>query len=550
MVLTFPSFAFLISLSVFLILYGLCPERWRKYLVLLGSVAFVAVNSWVAALCALGFGFANFILGFCIQNTRFRKAALGFAVATNAVAMVGFKMLNVGVLGMSYYLFSFMSYLVEVYRQTIRAEHDPIRFAGFTFFFPKFTQGPITRYGELRNQLDAPACRMAGVQQGLEYFIIGFALKVLVVDKLDLPWQVLGTGEPGYYNLLTIGYESISTKLAWLAAIDVSLHIFLEWQAYMFMALGIAGALGYKLPQNFNYPYIARTIGDYYRRWHMTLTRWFKDYVYIPLGGSRKGLLRTVVNILLVWLLTSVWHGNGLSVKYVIWALLFAGAVIYDPFWNRRINGDPETAGKPGLLKALLGHIWLILLVPVSVLILWKPASGLNFILWGMIIGVLIVGEKLWKLFVIDKFRIGERLEKAGFVGKLWKILVSVCAHIWVVIPIVVTWVMFHITDYEELKLFLGRLFPGAGSSAGVIPDDFGIYWNQYKLSFYTILGIILCFPLPERLYQRLRRLTVGPKKFRLGAWIVSALLAVLFWYTVYTLQKNGGSNPMGYANF
>lgn len=551
---SFTCIPFLIALAVFLILYGFCPARFRKYLLLVGSIGFVAANSWQAALFALGFAVANYIMGICVQYTRYPKLTLGFAVATNAVAMIGFKLLNVGVLGMSYYLFSFMAYLVEIYRQTIVPEIDPVRFAGFSYFFPKFTQGPITRYEEMRDQLEKPNYRLSGIQLGIEYFIIGFAMKILLVDKLNLPFQTTASGEPGFYNLATIGYESISTKLAWLAAVDVSLHIFLEWQSYMFMALGIASALGYKLPQNFNYPYMARTIGDYYRRWHMTLTRWFKDYIYIPLGGSRAGLLRTVANILLVWLATSLWHGNGLSPKYVIWGLLAGGAVVYDPIWYRRINGSAEQNGegsvRSGIGSRLLGHIWLILMIPISVLILWKPSSGVNFILWGMTIGVLIVMEKLWKIFVIDKLKLGARFSGNKVLKNIWKVFVSIFAHIWVVIPILVTWVMFHISDYSELKLFLGRLFPKAGTSKGVIPNDFQIYWTDNKLWKYTLVGILFCFPFLETFFQWFRKLTVGQKRFKLGSWIVSILLAALFWFAVYTLKQRGGSDPMGYAGF
>ena len=150
---TFTSISFLIALAVFLVLYGFCPARYRKYLLLVGSVAFVAANSWQAALFALGFAVANYVMGICIQYTRYHKLTLGFAVATNAVAMIGFKLLNVNVLGMSYYLFSFMAYLVEIYRQSLAPELDPVRFASFAYFFPKFTQGPITRYEEMKDQL-------------------------------------------------------------------------------------------------------------------------------------------------------------------------------------------------------------------------------------------------------------------------------------------------------------------------------------------------------------------------------------------------------------
>ena len=372
---------------------------------------------------------------------------MAMAVAINAMAMMTFKLLNVGVLGVSYYLFSFMAYLVDIYRGTHGAELDPARFASFSFFFPKFTQGPITRYGELADQLEKPKIDAAAIQKGLERFCLGFVLKVLVSDKLGIFFK---DGE--FWSLARIGYESIGTDLAWLGVVVASLHIFIEWQAYMYMVLGLAEMMGFRLPPNFNYPYIARTVGDYYRRWHMTLTRWFKDYIYIPLGGSRKGLLRTVVNVFLVWVVTSLWHGNGLAPKYMVWGLLCAAVVVLDAWLNNRAE---ERLGKDaGATTKLLLHLPLLLLIPITWFFLREPASGFNFIVWGMSIGGMIVLERLWKTFVAERLRIGERLGAETLGGKLWHGLVSVLAHIWVVIPMMLTWLIFTLTEY-------GRRGPG-----------------------------------------------------------------------------------------
>ena len=531
----FNSIPFLIGFAVFLILYAFCPKRYTMILMLAASVLFLAVNSWQAGLWALGFTAVSYVLGYCVEQTSSRKLATVCSAAILTIALVTFKLLNVSMLGMSFYLFSFLSYVIDVGRGTIAAEHSPLRFASFSFFFPKYVQGPITRYGELSGQLDRPRCSLATMQVGLCYFILGFAMKVLLSGPLMTLWD-------GKYNAIsTIGYESISTKLAWFGAAVTSLQIFLDWQAYTFMAMGIAGALGYRLPQNFNYPYIARTIGDYYRRWHMTLMRFFKDYVYIPLGGSRAGLGRTVMNVLLVWLLTSLWHSNGMHPKYLLWGVVASAAVIADPIWSRRFRRGNGADGEASpLAAALLGHIWLILLLPITVWVLWKPAQGINFILWGMTIGVCIVLERLWKTFVVQRFRIGERLEKKGLIGTVWKCFVSVLAHIWVLIPIMVTWVMFTIRDYGDLRLYLGRLFPAPGKTAGFLPGDFQAKWKLVDWQF--VVGLLFCFPLPERILRRVSRSKVG-------SWILSVLMAALFWYTVYRLGKVG-SDPMGYAAF
>ena len=527
----FNTIPFLWFLAAFLVLYGFCPARYRHYLLLLGSAVFITVGNYQAALWVLLFTVLNYFLGIFIQRTERPRAVMGMAVAINAMALVTFKLLNVGVLGLSFYLFSFMSYLVEVYRGAVQAELDPIRFAGFGFFFPKFIQGPITRYIELGGQLDKPRINAANIQKGLEDFTLGFILNILVVGKLGIFFK-----EGEYYSLARIGYESISTELAWLGAVVTSLHIYLDWVSYMYMALGIARMLGFRLPENFNFPYIARTVGDYYRRWHMTLTRWFKDFIYIPLGGSRKGLGRTVVNVLFVWLLTSLWHGNGLAPKYLLWGVGAGAAVALDPLWYGFLT---RRMGKDWSVR-ILGHLPLLALIPVSYYVLRTPADGFNFILWGMSIGLMIVLERLWKSFVADRFRIGEKLGKGSLPGKLWDALVSLLAHIWVVIPMVLSWVVFTIRDFDQLAVYFSRLFPAAGASAGADPADFAT--NLRMIWPFVIVGVIFCFPVVDRLIRLLKR-------SRIGAWIVSAVLAGLFWYAVYMLIQNG-SDPMGYAAF
>ena len=531
------SIDFLIFTAVFLIVYGLIPAKSpaRRYLLLAGSVAYMAFASLTAALWALLFAAVNFLLGICIERTSRPKAAMGMAVAVNALAMVTFKLLNVGMLGLSYYLFSFMSYLIDVYRDPKKhpAELDPLRFASFSFFFPKFTQGPITRYSELASQLDKPRSSAASLQKGLQSFVLGFILKVLVSDKLGVFFR-----EGEFYSLARIGYESISTELAWLGVVVTSLHIFIEWQAYMFMVLGLAEILGFQLPQNFNFPYIARTVGDYYRRWHMTLTRWFKDYIYIPLGGSRKGLLRTLVNVLFVWVVTSLWHGNGLAPKYMLWGVLCGAVVALDAWLSNR--ADERLGADAGRSVRFILHLPLLLLIPISWFLLREPASGVNFIIWGMSLGVMIVLERLWKTFVVDRFRIGERLGRESLTGKLWYGFVSVLAHVWVVIPIILTWLIFTITDYGDLTVYLSRLFPAAGKAAGANPSDFGNYLAN--IWPYLTIGVIFCFPLVNRIMKRLR-------KSKVGGWILSFVLAGLFWYAVYVLIQTG-SDPMGYAAF
>ncbi len=438
---SFTSISFLWFFAAFLVLYGLCPGQYRRYLLLVGSVVFMAMNSVIGALWALLFAVVNFLLGWCIQYSSHRKLTMALAVAVNVIALATFKLLRVLPVGISFYTFAFITYLADIGRGTLRAEYDPVRFANYAFFYPKFLMGPITRYGGFGTELDKPRMGAAAFQTGLENFVTGFAMKIFIADKLAILWN----------ELVKIGFESLPVPLAWLGAFSFSIQLYIEWQAYTNMALGIAGLLGYQLPQNFNYPYLARSIGDYYRRWHMTLTRWFTDYVYIPLGGSRAGTGRTVLNILIVWLLTSLWHGLG---------------------WN--------------------------------------------FLLWGMSLGVFIVLEKLW---------LGPILAR----NKL-------LSHIWVLFLIPLTWVCFKINDTGELAAYFSRLFPFFGTGGVVVQGVFWMYLKQFAV--YLILGVLFCFPLPEKLIHRFGK-----------TWVGAIALAAVFWYAVYELNRSG-NNPFMYLNF
>ena len=438
---SFSSISFLWFLAAFLMLYGLCPAGLRRYLLLLGSVVFMALGSLTGALWALLFAAVNFVLGFCVQRSSHRRLTMALAVAVNVIALATFKLLGVLPLGISFYTFAFISYLVDVGRGQLTAEYDPVRFANFSFFYPKFLMGPITRYGELGTELDEPRFGSGSLQTGLEKLVTGFAMKIFIADKLAILWN----------ELVKIGFESLPTPLAWLGAFSFSIQLYIEWQSYTLMAVGIAGILGYKLPQNFNYPYLARSVGDFYRRWHITLMRWFKDYVYIPLGGSRKGTARTVLNILIVWLLTSLWHGLG---------------------WN--------------------------------------------FLCWGMSLGVFIVLEKLF---------LGRLLERS-----------RVFSHLWVLILIPLTWVCFKINDTAELGAYFSRLFPFFGGEGVVGMNIFWLYLKQFAV--YLILGVLFCFPLPEKLIHRWGK-----------TWVGAMILAAIFWYAVYELKRSG-NNPFMYLNF
>lgn len=344
---TFTSIKFLLFLAIFLIVYAATPARFRQYTLLLGSLVFAVFGSWLSALICVLFAVFSFIFGGLISGQRDkhkRGLYLLIGVGVNVIALFCFKAYSYLPLGVSYYTFSCIAYLVDVFRRTIPAEGNPAAFAAFVTMFPKLQQGPITRYEEVSQNLASPRVSWRGIQSGLESFVLGFCLKVLLADKLGGLW-----GE-----LEMHGFQNLSSPLAWLGIITFSMQLYLEWQSYTFMALGIGKMLGFNLPNNFNYPYLAKTIGEFYRRWHMTLMRWFKDYIYIPLGGSRKGMVRTILNILIVWFITSIWHGLGWN--FILWGMGLGVLIVLEKLF----------LGKVMAKLKILPHLYVIFFIVLS----------------------------------------------------------------------------------------------------------------------------------------------------------------------------------------
>ena len=231
---------------------------------------------------------------------------LGIMVAV----LVGFKygIWGEGLpLGMSFYTFQMLSYLIDVYGGKYEREISFLHLATYVTMFPQLLSGPLTGYDEQRGSLYSREYGRENVEEGLKVFTLGLAEKVLLADRVGLLWN----------EVQVTGVESVSMPLAWMAAIAYSMRIYFDFNGYSLMAIGLGRMLGFQLPENFRDPYMATSVRDFYRRWHITLGRWFGKYVYIPLGGNRKGMLRTVRNLMAVWFLTAVWHGS--TANFLIW---------------------------------------------------------------------------------------------------------------------------------------------------------------------------------------------------------------------------------------
>lgn len=236
----------------------------------------------------------------------------GFIIANiGGNTPLGIQNTNVMVpLGLSFYTFRAISLVVDCYRGDVNGQ-SILNMTVYLSFFPHIISGPISRFGYFN---DSPCLDSSYVTDGVARFIIGVSKKVLIADMLC--------------NITTEVFSEsmLSTSLCWLGAICYSLQLYFDFSSYSDMAIGITNMLGYKCDENFNYPYMTKTVGEFWRRWHISLGAWFRDYIYIPIGGSRSGNLRMTIGLLVVWLFTGIWHGAGLN--YILWGLLFF-AVIY-----------------------------------------------------------------------------------------------------------------------------------------------------------------------------------------------------------------------------
>ena len=265
--------------------------------------------------------------------------------------------------GISFYTFQILSYTVDVYRGEAQVQKNPIDLACYVTMFPQLIAGPIVRYTDVAEQLKQRG--RGDFQKGVSRFLVGLGKKILFANLLGevcAAWR---------------GTQDGSVLLSWLYAVSYTLHIYFDFSGYSDMAIGLGALLGFRFPENFNYPYIAASITEFWRRWHMTLSRWFRDYVYIPLGGNRKGMGKQLRNILIVWLLTGFWHGAAWN--FLCWGLYFAALLILEKLVLLRFLEKHR----------IFGHVYLLLAVVFGFVLF--DASTLSGA-WDCIRGMLGLG--------------------------------------------------------------------------------------------------------------------------------------------------------------
>ena len=352
------------GLPLFLIIYYIFPAKARPWTLLLASIAFYALNDYLLLGVLVVFSFLNYFLA--KLNLKEKKSAFIIAIILNAVLLIGFKVagrLDKNILlplGLSFYVFKMISYQVDIHKKKIQE----IRFVNMAVYFSMFPQiisGPISRYDfvtankfwnppaetEQTGRKERICTVLSEIENGLKLFAIGLFMKVIIADHLAILWA----------DLKTIGYESISTPMAWVGAYTYSMNLYFDFWGYSLMAAGVGIMLGFPFIDNFIQPYNAVSVSDFYRRWHATLGSWFKDYIYIPLGGSKKGNFRTVLNLFMVWLITGLWHG--MTINFSIWALSIFITIVMEKFLISKNDKAFKIIGRINVL-VLIPCTWVV----------------------------------------------------------------------------------------------------------------------------------------------------------------------------------------------
>ncbi len=470
----FSSLSFIFAfLPAFLALYYCVPAKSKNTLLFLGSLLFYSFGEPFYILLIFASTVLNYLFGLGIARYKRGRAERLFlfwiALLYNFGLLLFFKYanffleninlllkvcgihwqffrLNVSLpLGISFYTFQIVSYIIDVYRDKVKADKSIVSLGAYICMFPQLIAGPIVVYSDISESLKERKISIENIDRGLKTFIIGLGYKVIIANRIGTLWN----------EVCTIGFESISTPLAWLGAFAYSMQLYFDFWGYSVMAIGLGDMLGFTMPENFRYPYTARSVTEFWRRWHITLGSWFREYVYIPLGGNRKGTLRTIANLFVVWLLVGFWHG-----------------------------------------------------------------AAWNFVLWGLLIFVLLVIEKTITL----RFLNGNN------------IVAWLLSHLYVMLYIPVSWIIFAITDFSELRVYLLKMFPFfSGVQAAPLTD----FWRLLEIyAPLLIASVIFSLSSPMKLFEKVRDKALG----------IILLLAV-FWYAVYLLAI-GINNPFLYFRF
>lgn len=341
MVFSSTIFVFLF-LPLVLILYFLMPKKFRNYILLIFSIIFYIFGGPKFLLVLLLVVLIDYFGALLIEKKKNKKLFLIITICLNIATLFYFKYtgffleninnlfsLNIKIpdivlpIGISFYTFQAMSYVIDVYRKKVKVQKNFFTLLLYVSLFPQLVAGPIVRYETIEKELTSRETTFDDLVYGIRRFILGLAKKVIIANQMGALADIIFTS------------NNLSTPIAWLGAFAYTFQIYFDFSAYSDMAIGLGRIFGFKFLENFNFPYIAKSVTDFWRRWHISLSTWFRDYVYIPLGGNRKGILRQIFNLFVVWILTGFWHGA--EWNFVIWGLYYFIFLILEKFVLKKI---------------------------------------------------------------------------------------------------------------------------------------------------------------------------------------------------------------------
>ncbi len=370
---------FLIFLPFVFLLYRVLPFKGQNALLLIASLFFYAWGEPRYILLMLLSITINYTAGLIIVRCKKRstnaKIALAISVSVNLLLLGYFKYYNFVAdifhsafnrevlpalnillpIGISFYTFQAISYIVELYRCTIKVQKSWFRLALYISFFPQLIAGPIVQYSVVEHNLSHRSTSYAQTVYGVKRFIYGFAKKIILANAFAAKAD----------EIFGISPIDMSTSLAWLGALYYSLQIYYDFSGYSDMAIGLGNMFGFNFPENFNYPYISKSITEFWRRWHISLSTWFKEYLYIPLGGNRKGQARTLINLFVVFLATGIWHGA--SFQFLFWGIYYGAVLLFERLFFKNVLKK---------IPSFLGNIYSLIIIMVGWVIFRAP--GLN----------------------------------------------------------------------------------------------------------------------------------------------------------------------------
>lgn len=371
----FSSISFLyFFLPAVLILYFAAPKKLKNTVLFVSGLVFYAWGEPKYVVIMLLSVFAGYVFGLLIEKFRGKRISKLFLILSvavdlgllvyfkyadffienfNAVTGLSVPLLNIALpIGISFYTFQILSYTVDVYRGDVAAQKNPINLGAYIAMFPQLIAGPIVRYSDVERELRSRKHTLEGIYGGILRFCVGFGKKILIANAL------------GEFCENFKGTDEKTVFLCWFYAVAFSLHIYFDFSGYSDMAIGLGKIFGFTFCENFDYPYISKSVTEFWRRWHMSLGQWFRDYVYIPLGGNRVSVLKHLRNIFIVWFLTGFWHGADWN--FIVWGLYFAVLLTIEKLW----------LGKYLKKSRVLSRIYVLFLVAVSFVIF--NASDMN----------------------------------------------------------------------------------------------------------------------------------------------------------------------------